>query len=117
MRYASCVEIVAMGPRSTKANDVMTPSGYGEDGSAPSPSAPRDACTLRVVQGSGGPEAAPSPNALERRTPANLPLELSSFVGREREVADVKQLLLKDENRLVTLTGPGGCGRRALRWQ
>ena len=47
-----------------------------------------------------------------RRQPTNLPLELSSFVGREKEVAEVKRLL--GDNRLVTLTGPGGCGKTRL---
>jgi class 3 adenylate cyclase len=35
----------------------------------------------------------------------NLPLQLSSFVGRDKELARIKQLLA--ENRLVTLLGPG----------
>lgn len=42
----------------------------------------------------------------------NLPAELSSFVGRAAELAEVRQLL--DRLRLVTLTGPGGTGKTRL---
>jgi predicted ATPase len=44
--------------------------------------------------------------------PNNLPLLLSSFIGREREIAEVKQALLS--HRLLTLTGTGGCGKTRL---
>ena len=44
--------------------------------------------------------------------PRNLPLDLTSFVGREREVPAVKRLLAT--SRLVTLTGPGGVGKTRL---
>ena len=44
--------------------------------------------------------------------PNNLPLQLSSFIGREREIAEVRRLL--DTSRLVTLTGAGGCGKTRL---
>ena len=42
----------------------------------------------------------------------NLPAHLSSFIGREIEIEDIKQLL--SEHRLVTLTGAGGCGKTRL---
>jgi predicted ATPase/DNA-binding CsgD family transcriptional regulator len=45
----------------------------------------------------------------------NLPAELSSFVGRRREVAEVGHLLAG--NRLVTLSGPGGVGKTRLALQ
>jgi hypothetical protein len=43
----------------------------------------------------------------------NLPRPSSTFVGREREVADVVALV-RDRARLVTLTGPGGSGKTRL---
>ncbi len=42
----------------------------------------------------------------------NLPAPLTSFIGRGREIADIKRLLA--ESRLVTLTGAGGCGKTRL---
>ncbi|SBT88424.1 Predicted ATPase [Streptomyces sp. DI166] len=47
----------------------------------------------------------------ERRT-CGFPAELTSFVGRRDESADVRRLL--SEGRLVTLTGPGGVGKTRL---
>jgi predicted ATPase/class 3 adenylate cyclase/DNA-binding CsgD family transcriptional regulator len=44
--------------------------------------------------------------------PNNLPVALSSFIGRERELAELGRLL--GEDRLVTLTGTGGCGKTRL---
>ena len=43
---------------------------------------------------------------------ANLPMPLSSFVGRRREIAAVTRLLRR--HRMVTLVGPGGAGKTRL---
>jgi predicted ATPase len=42
----------------------------------------------------------------------NLPLQATSFIGRERELTEVVELLRS--SRLVTLTGPGGAGKTRL---
>ena len=44
--------------------------------------------------------------------PNNLPLQLTSFIGREKEIAEVNQLFTN--TRLLTLTGSGGCGKTRL---
>jgi len=46
--------------------------------------------------------------------PTNLPVQRTRFVGREREVLAAGQLLLRQDVRLVTVTGPGGIGKTRL---
>ncbi|HEY5983456.1 MAG TPA: adenylate/guanylate cyclase domain-containing protein [Anaerolineales bacterium] len=41
--------------------------------------------------------------------PNNLPIELTSFIGREKEIAEILKLV--EHHRLVTLTGSGGVGK------
>jgi predicted ATPase/class 3 adenylate cyclase len=60
------------------------------------------------------PDSFPPLRSLEV-LPNNLPAQVTSFVGREREMAEVKRLL--QGNRLVTLTGPGGTGKTRLSLQ
>ena len=46
--------------------------------------------------------------------PTNLPVQRTGLVGREREVLAASQLLLRQDVRLVTVTGPGGIGKTRL---
>jgi predicted ATPase/DNA-binding CsgD family transcriptional regulator len=50
--------------------------------------------------------------ARPREVRSRLPADVSSFVGRSRESAEVRRLL--EHRRLVTLTGPGGVGKSRL---
>ena len=59
-------------------------------------------------------EAFPALRSLEA-TPNNLPQQLTSFVGREREIEDAEALLAR--TRLLTLSGIGGLGKTRLALQ
>jgi len=50
----------------------------------------------------------------QEKTPVagNLPAQLTSYVGREKEIGEIKELL--QNQRLVTLTGAGGTGKTRL---
>ncbi len=45
---------------------------------------------------------------------SNMPVQRTAFIGRERELANLRQLLSRGDVRLVTLTGPGGIGKTRL---
>lgn len=62
---------------------------------------------LRAVE----PVAA-EPSAAASAVPTNLPARLTSFVGRDVELVELRDLLTA--NRMVTLTGPGGAGKTSL---
>src|SRR5215470_18664809 len=48
-------------------------------------------------------------------SPNNLPLQVNRFIGRERELTAVRELLAN--SRLLTLTGAGGSGKTRLALQ
>src|SRR3712207_3128652 len=87
----------------------MTPPASDENVSGPSPSAARDSRRRLTVDPAETVDPAPRDS---QRLPHDLPLELSSFVGREREMGEIERLLA--ETRLLTLTGPGGSGKTRL---
>jgi predicted ATPase/class 3 adenylate cyclase len=61
-----------------------------------------------------GDEDFPSLKSLYR---TNLPVPATQFLGRERELDEVVELLAREDARLLTLTGPGGTGKTRLALQ
>jgi predicted ATPase/class 3 adenylate cyclase len=49
--------------------------------------------------------------------PQNLPRQPTPFLGREHQVAEVADLLRRDDTQLLTLVGPGGTGKTRLALQ
>lgn len=62
----------------------------------------------------GLPEDFPALRSLDA-LPNNLPQQLTSFIGREKEIADVDRLF--KQTRLLALTGSGGAGKTRLALQ
>ncbi len=71
---------------------------------------------LFQLEAEGLPGDFPPLNTLDNR-PTNLPAQLSTFIGRERELAGIRALLERDDVRLLTLIGTGGTGKTRLALQ
>jgi class 3 adenylate cyclase len=87
----SGVELIDLGPR--RLRDIAKPVAVSQ------------------VQGGGLRTGFPPLNTLDA-TPGNLRAPITSFIGRESELADVETAL--KAHRLVTLTGVGGVGKTRL---
>ncbi len=76
----------------------------------------REILTRGEREGEGEADPTYPPMVATARSPGessnNLPRQLSSFIGRERELAEATALLRN--SRLLTLTGAGGCGKTRL---
>ncbi|HEX6715179.1 MAG TPA: BTAD domain-containing putative transcriptional regulator [Thermoleophilaceae bacterium] len=69
----------------------------------------------RELLAEGAPAPATAAPATAPRGRHNLPWQPTSFVGRRRELEQLEHVL--DSRRLVTLTGPGGCGKTRLAYE
>lgn len=67
---------------------------------------------LRPLSSGGTGKAPASPSTSQRRLHHSFPVSVTSFVGRERELDELRALLVR--HRLVTITGAGGSGKTRL---
>jgi predicted ATPase/DNA-binding SARP family transcriptional activator len=89
------------------------------------PSAQTRTLYERLRTGDGAPPSVAHPVAPPVMAPShNLPVQLTSFIGRTQEIAEIRRLLVAAEGertgegvRLLTLTGPGGTGKTRLALQ
>jgi predicted ATPase len=98
----------------TRINVPLTQAGLDAPGAS---SASAEMLRLPAVEGPARPAdgdgaAAESPLPTSGDLAHNLPVHLTSFVGRDTEMTQVRALLA--ESRLVTLTGAGGVGKTRL---
>lgn len=59
----------------------------------------------------------PLPTSNAQSSASNLPHQLTPFIGRERELADLSGLVTDSTCRCITLVGPGGIGKTRLALQ
>lgn len=66
----------------------------------------------QAVREGGFTQSLVTPESKKQKTPTNLPAQPTALIGRERELAEVRQSMSRV--RLVTLTGTGGAGKTRL---
>ncbi len=112
----------AMGPEFAGSIETIPRYGYrfnAEAIRAASPEGPALSDTGRAVEVCHPPflEAVTCPQSTDPNTAEalwHLPAPRTQLVGRDRELAAAGRLLLSDNVRLLTITGPGGCGKTRL---
>ncbi|MFD4654223.1 BTAD domain-containing putative transcriptional regulator [Kitasatospora sp. NPDC058444] len=92
--------------------ELLAPAPQAAPVSSVSPVPPADPAPQEESR--PGPDPAPLPTATPQlpRSGGNLRGRLTSFVGREDDLAALRAMLT--DRRLVTLTGPGGSGKTSL---
>ena len=72
----------------------------------------REAASIESREADGSANAAGARTAVADVRRHNLPVQLTNFIGRDREIAELLRLVAS--TRLLTLTGAGGCGKTRL---
>jgi non-specific serine/threonine protein kinase len=86
---------------------------YLDRGSVPLKGLPEPVRVIHVVREGAAPEAVPR-FSFQPAQRLSLPIQPTSFIGRQQEVEEVRAMLGWEEVRLLTLTGPGGVGKTRL---
>ena len=117
VRTVQALEEAESWPLRATAQRLAQALGLADDAAAAFVAAGRPPARPRRRPPAGPGAGLPGPPGPPRRTgpPHNLPLQLTSFVGREQELGEVAGLLAA--HRLVTLTGVGGTGKTRLALQ
>ncbi len=80
-------------------------------------SADEQAALLAARAAPARPPTARPPTPMPTLHPSPpLPLSLTPLIGRDAEMTALADLLKQDGVRLLSVTGPGGSGKRAWRW-
>ncbi len=91
------------------ADQVSRSIGTPEPGTAGQPESAADLAEAAVA--AGVPGLTVRPTQADAPAPNNLPVQSSSFIGREDELAAISSRLAEPSCRLLTLLGPGGIGK------
>ncbi len=71
------------------------------------------ASIARAVASTGSNHVGAKPNR-SIRVESNLPIPPAEIVGRETQIAELAEMLLQRQSRLITLVGPGGVGKTRI---
>lgn len=115
----------ALGPEVARSIETVPRYGYRFNAelihaASQEGSALRDTGRIKEVCHPPLLEAVPSPQSTDLNTAEDLwrvPAPRTQLIGRDRELAAADRLLLTDNVRLFTITGPGGCGKTRLALQ
>jgi len=72
------------------------------------------ATDARLAHRGGSVDRAPTGGSLAVPPSRHLPAYLTPFIGRDRDLSELRRLLARPDVRLLTLTGPGGVGKTRL---
>ena len=110
------IQAVERAAQSKQANEVSASPGWTIDGSLAKEAEPGYGSTQDFVKDFAVLRGRLTEKAGKKSgiRLTGLPAQRTGFVGREKEVAAAKELLLRQDVHLITITGPGGIGKTRL---